>query len=320
MKSKKPGSNLLSLLLILFSLAVIVVITDEAAMLKKRIASAQVGGYKQSQQQGTFDLITPTPTITPVPLPTVPGTTPTGPLPTVNPAASIPGAPLTPGPLPTGGAASPSDPFYCIDDEDPDGCDDNTAFHVPKGTGGASGTCGTIMENGHKVVASLPQELKGMRDRLNPAVSNSCHNTGTYSSGYLSTYFVIDTFNLTGYKELSKTNASHVTGTGMLNWWKTQPPGYTFVPYTPTTLQQHASGQNNLTGCVVFINMGSGSVHVGIFNVLQLVNGNGDGVLSILQSGARFYIDRFPVAGWDVKNTPLHQTQISGIAGFGCHT
>lgn len=245
---------------------------------------------------------------------------------TYPPGATLaPGSPVTPGTLPTGGAASPTDPFYCIDDEDPDGCDDQTAFHVPKGTGGAAGQCGSIMENAHKVVRSLPdpqQFLKAMRNSLNPAVVNTCHNTGTYPSpDYISTYFVIDTFNLTGFHELSKTNPAHVSGAGMMSWWKSQPAGsgYVFIPYTATVLQQHASGQQNLTGCAMFINMPSGGVHVGIFNVIQLINSHGDGVVSMLQSGARFILDRFPVVGWDVKNTPLHQTVISGVAGFGCH-
>lgn len=296
------------LVLILFSVFLIHVFTRNVFGLP-----LPTPGYKESQQQGTFDLITPTPA------PTVyPGssTQQQG----RNGAPKSAGGPVVPGPLPTGGAAGPNDPFYCIDDEDPDGCDDQTAFHVPKGSGGTSGQCGTIMENAHKIVASLPQVLKGFRDSINPAISNDCHNTGTYSSGYLSTFFVIDAFNLTGYKELSKTNASHVSGAGMLGWWKAQTGGYLFIPYTPTVLQMHASGQQDLTGCVMFINMPSGGVHVGIVNVLQLVNGNGDGVLSILQSGARYFLDRFPVVGWDVKNTPLHQTQITGIAGFGCHT
>lgn len=295
---------------ILFTLISIYALTGSTLPLKKVFAVPNTG-YKETQQQGTFDLLTPTPG------PTTPPSAGSN----NNAGSTHYSGPLIIGPLPTGGAAGPSDPFYCIDDEDPDGCDDQTAFHVPKGSGGAGGQCGTIMQNAHQIVASLPQVLKGMRDSINPAISNACHNTGTYSSGYISTFFVIDAFNLTGFKELSKTNASQVTGAGMMSWWKSQlaGSGYKFIPYTPTVLQQHASGQQDLTGCVMFINLPSGGVHVGIVNVLQLVNTNGDGVISILQSGTRYFLDRFPVIGWDVKNTPLHQTQITGVAGFGCH-
>lgn len=317
-KKKRSNNNFVIFfvgLLIAITLFLIYVVTYNSPNTtpSPNIFAATISPYQQSQQQGTFDLITPTPGPT-KPVGNSRVQQPIGP---TNTRKST--GPVTPGVLPTGGAAGPNDPFYCIDDEDPDGCDDQTAFHVPKGSGGPAGQCGSIMENAHKIVSSLPQVLKGFRDSINPAISNSCHDTGTYSSGYLSTFFVIDSFNLSGFKELSKTNASQVSGAGLLSWWKSAPAGYGFIPYSPTLLQQHASGQQNLTGCVVFINMPSGGVHVGIFNVLQLVNSNGDGVMSILQSGARYFIDRFPVVGWDVKNTPLHQTNISGIAGFGCH-
>ena len=106
-------------------------------------------------------------------------------------------------------------------------------------------------------------------------------------------------------------------GAGTLTTLYTAPAGYKFVPYSSQAIQAHANGTQNLTGCVMFLNLSSG-VHVGIVNVLQLVNTNGDGVISILQSGARFFIDRFEVVGWDIKNTPLHQTQLSSVAGFGC--
>jgi hypothetical protein len=142
-----------------------------------------------------------------------------------------------------------------------------------------------------------------------------------YSGGYLSTFLVIDTFNLAGYHELSKTNPDNIVGDRLLAWWQSADAvakGYTFIPYTPTVLAEHANGSKNLTGCVVFLKV-PGGIFPGIFNVLELVDSNGNGVLSILQSGARYYVDRFEVVGWDIKNTPLHQTSQSGIARFGCH-
>lgn len=271
------------------------------------MSRAATDWYVPTQKQGTLDFITGTPTQTPVP--TQPPNATQAPQPTQ--------APTTSGPLPTGGPVSPSAPVYCIDDEDPDGCDDQTAFHVPKGVGGVPGSCGTVIEQAHKLVNSLPQFLKGMRDSLNPAVSNCGYSSSTYSSGYISTFFVIDAYNLAGLTELSKNNPSHVTGTGLLSWWQSQPAGYKFIPYSPAVIQQYGTGQQDLTGCVMFLNLSSG-VHVGIVNVLQQVNSNGDGVISILQSGARYFLDRFEVVGWDIKNTPLHQTQLSSVAGFGC--
>lgn len=268
--------------------------------------------YLPTQKQGSFDFITATPG---------PTTAPTAR------AEMMANAPITPKPLATGGPVSPDASVYCIDDQDPDGCDDDSAFHVPKGVGGPVANCGTIMEWTHKLVNSLPQVIKlpqgEVRDKLNPAIVNACHNTGIYlNGGYISTFFVIDAYNLAGFNgpnDLSKTNPNHVSGANMLNWWQSQTSGYKFIPYTPTVLQQHATGQQNLTGCVMFINMPSGGVHVGIVNVFEVVNQNGDGVLSILQSAASYFLDRFPVVGWDIKNAPpLHQTQITGVAGFGC--
>lgn len=221
----------------------------------------------------------------------------------------------------TGGPVAPSAPFYCIDDEDPEGCDDNTAFWVPKGVDGIAGTCGSVIEQGHKIVSSLPQGLKDFRDSVNPSINNCGYSTGTYSSGYISTFFVIDAYNLAGLTGLSKLNASQVTGDGMLNWWQSGDAitkGFRYIPYSPTVISQHATGKQNLTGCVMFLRVPSG-IHVGVVNYLELVDSYGDGVISILQSGAPYFLDRFEVVGWDIKNTPLHQTVIDSVAGFGCH-
>lgn len=235
--------------------------------------------------------------------------------PTQTPTPNVPRVPIP-------AARIVNAPNYCIDDSDPDGCDDTTGFYVEKGTGGIAGNCGTVIEQSHKIVASLPQDIKAFRDSLNPGIDNCNYSTGTYASGYVSTFFVIDSFNLAGFHELSKNNPTQVSGSGLLNWWKSAPAvaaGYTFIPYSPTVLSQYAAGRENLTGCVMFLNLNSG-VHVGIVNLLEVVDAaHGNGIISILQSGARYFLDRFEVVGWDIKNTPLHQTQLQSVAGFGCH-
>lgn len=305
-KGKPTHHSLLTICVVVFIVTYLSIVT--IMTLGKFVGAADTRPpHNTTQQQGTFDFKSVTPKA-PVNQNTPAGTGPSSP------------GPITPGTLITGGPVSPNSPYYCIDDEDPEGCDDQTAFHVPKGTGGPAGSCSTIMDAAHKLVSSLPQGLKDFRDSLNPAIINTCHNTGTYPSGYISTFFVIDAYNLAGYSELSKKNANHVTGSGLLTWWRAMSVGYNFLPYTPAVLEKHAIGQQSLNGCVIFLQMPSGGVHVGIFNALEIVNAQGDGVLSIVQSGARYFIDRFPVVGWDVKNTtPLHQTVISNIAGFGCH-
>lgn len=271
---------------------------------------AQNAQTEKSIKLGTFDIPTGTPWPTFAPQPTSPGVT------------------VPAGGLITGGPVAPGDPYYCIDDEDPDGCDDDTAFWVPKGTGGVTGTCGTIIEQGHKIVNSLPQEIKlnpdqcgGTRSCLNPAISNCNYNTGTYSGNYISTYMPIDAYNLAGFKELSKTNPSHVLASELLTWWQSPEAnnaGYVFIPYSPSVIEQHATGTKNLTGCVMFLNLGGG-VHVGLVNKLELLNSNGDGIISILQSGVSFYLDRFEISSWAITNVPQHGTNLQSVAGFGCH-
>lgn len=277
-------------------------------------------------QLGTFRCPTATPTPTPTPTPT------RMPTPTVP-----PGITLTPTAIPTiisaggslplvtpaiGGPVPPSG-YYCIDDVDPDMCDDSSSHLVPKGAGGVSGSCGTVIEQAHKLVMALPQDDKidngaGVRDYLLSAVSSACGSTGPYSKGqYVSTFFVIDAYNLAGMSELSKTPA-FVNPSGLYAWWKSNPTGYSFVDYSPTVIQQFASGQKDLTGCVMFLGLGSGSYHIGIVNELEVFTSGGDGVLSILQAGTKMYIDRFPVVGWSVEGNSTNQTTTSGTVGFGC--
>lgn len=284
---------LLSLLLLNFYM--------ETSILESRSRAAV--NDAASVKLGTFEFPA---TATPGPLaptnyyyPTIP---PEGPLPIITPAI---------------GGPQPPEGYYCIDDEDPDLCDDDDSHLVPKGAGGIAGSCGTVIANAHNLVEALPQIDKGTRDSLSKTVSSSCASTGP-TTNYVSTHFVIDAYNLAGFFELSKTDPNHVSPTGLLNWWQSKPAGYEYIPYTPTVVEQYAAGQKNLTGCVMFLKTSS-SYHIGIVNFLELYNSNGDGVISILQSGTSMYIDRFPVAGWNISNDSTNQTYTSGVTGFGCH-
>lgn len=260
--------------------------------------------------------------------------------PSATPVSSLNPVITGPAPITTpiiGGPQPPDGPLYCIDDQDASGCDDQTAFLVPKGAGGASGSCGTVIEQAHKIIASLPHDVKygevnssfpegQPRDRLDPAISSSCYpqGTGTYPSGYLSTYLIIDAYNLAGFQELSKTNSQHVEANALMNWWKGSPAGYTFIPYSPSVIEQYGKGQLDLSGCVMFLKFPSG-VFPSIVNKLEVYQPNGDGVISVLQANAIFYLDRFIVAGWAIQNTLEHgagssKPMIDGIDGFGCHT
>lgn len=247
------------------------------------------------------------------------------PTPSITPTGFVPNVNIPPGAIITPAIGGPNPPagYYCIDDVDPDECDDDTSHLVPYGRGGVSGTCGKIIEQTHALVASLPRyppDGKGIRNSLNPAVSNSCHSTGPFAApDYISTYLVIDSFNLAGFTELDKGNTSHISPSGLFSFFQSPPAGYVYIPYSPTVIQEYGTGTRDLTGCVMFLGTGSG-YHIGIVNILELYTPGGDGVLSILQSGTNMWVDRFPVTGWNVSGDSTNQTTTSGVVGFGCHT
>lgn len=293
----------------------------------------------ETLQLGTFKC-PKAPTRTPTPFPptatSVPpvvitatpagGTTPTATPPHTTPPPGGP-IPLT---TPVVGGPVPPAGYLCIDDVDPDMCDDNSSHLVPIGRGGITGSCGTVIEQALKLVLALPQDDKidggaGVRDYLLSTVSNSCGSTGPYPKGeYVSTYLVIDAFNLAGFNsvvyDLKKDNPDHIDPVKLFTWWSTQPgtTGYTYVPYTPAVIQEWGSGTRDLTGCAAFFKTSS-SYHIGIVNALELFTPGGNGVLSILQSGAKMYIDRFIVNGWSVSSGSTNQTTTNGLTGFGCY-
>ncbi len=275
------GRNILTVCLILF-------VTSVLLAVQSRFSRAQ-SEDKNQINLGTFS---PAPT---------------------NPVVDVPSGPI---PLTTPKIGGRNGKDYCIDDEDPDMCDDNSSHLVPKGVGGVKGSCGTVIEWTHKLVDALPQVMKGTRNKLTKTVSNCGYSTGP-ASNYVSTFLVIDAYNLAGFKELSKSNSSQVSPSGLFSWWQ-KAPGYQYIPYSPTVVKEFAEGKKDLTGCVMFMATGSG-YHIGIVNKLEVYKAAGDGVISILQSGTRMYIDRFPVSGWAIRNTSTNKTKTSGVTGFGCH-
>lgn len=287
------------------------------------------GDKRDSLQLHTFPFATVTPG-TPSSAPTSPQS-PTSPQISTPPTSSPTNTPVTTAPTATagppgtkipitnpiiGGPVQPGDKFYCIDDHDPDMCDDNSSHHVPKGAGGVSGSCGTVISQAHRLVNALPQYEKGLRDHLTAAVSNCGYSTGP-AKNYVQTHFVIDAYNLAGLKALSKDNPDHVSPSGMFSLWQTSSSGYEYVPYSLNVVREFGEGKRNLTGCVMFLK--TSTYHIGIVNSLELFTPGGDGVISILQSGTRMYVDRFPVVGWSIKNTSTNMTNTSGVAGFGCY-
>ena len=211
--------------------------------------------------------------------------------------------------------------YYCLDLTNPSSCDNDSSLRVVKGRGGVSGSCGYVIDQGHRLVASLYNQTNTIQDALNPSVNNCGYNTASYSSGYISTFFVIDAYNLAGLPDMAKYNVYQAEGSQFLDWWQSPQAssgGYIYIPYSPTVLQQYADNPQQLTGCAIFFNITDG-VRVGLINRLEFVDTHGNGIISILQSEAISYIDRFEVVNWNVVNSSINQTQMQSIAGFGCH-
>lgn len=178
-------------------------------------------------------------------------------------------------------------------------------------------SCGTIMKQARALQDSLSPGQEGFHGRLNPPVSDCEYNSGSYSKGYLSTFFIIDAYNLAGYSELAKHTTAHIEGATLRNWWKSAPSGYQFIPYSPSVLRHFASNRLDLAGCVMFLSMPSG-IFPALINRLEQYTSDGNGVISVLHAGARFTQDRFIVSNWAILNTPMHESVNSGISGFGC--
>lgn len=246
----------------------------------------QMGSFTCDLAPGSSPYPTPTPTITPTP-------------------PDLSALIVTPV---VGGPAAPAG-YYCINKAGDDVCTIEGDL-VPKGDGGTVGTCGTVIDQAHKLVASLPQVSNSVRDSLNPKVEACHYNTGVYASpDYVSSFFVIDAYNLAGHNELSKANPDHADPSKLFAWWHTNPAGYRFLSGR-SVIREYGSGQTDLTGCAIFLDTGAG-IHVGIVNNFELYTEDGDGILSILQSGTSMYVDRIAIGEWAVVS-PVD------VQGFGC--
>lgn len=251
--------------------------------------------YLSSQQPvkslklGTFYF--PTPTITPIPsITTVPARV------TQRPKV-IPNG--------TGGKS------YCIDDEGSvpgnEPCDDASKFDIQKGVGGVTGTCGTVIQWAQTIMEAIQQGTNRLWSQMNGTFT-SCGYTTAPSTSYLSTYVVIDSYNLAGFHELTKAN--HTSAIDMQNWFRSpvaQAAGYRFIPYNGGSIQPILSSIS--PGQVMFL----GS-HVGIVNSIE-VNTNGNGWVSLLHSNTSYWLGVIIVDQWNVINTPSNFP----LTGFGGH-
>ena len=236
------------------------------------LTKAQSDWYLPSQKQGTFDFtnITPTPT---------------------SPVAPVQNAPppvYTP--PPTQDAPPPVSKQYCVDEEPGtvtvESCDDATRCDIAHGAGGPSGTCGTVIGWEHTIIelllGSTGKYNNKLSDNLSSAIQSSCYNAGPHTP-YISTFNVIDSYNLAGFHEFNR--GTHADAVALKTAW-IQTAGYT----TSTTANVLTPGD-----AVLFSN----PPHVGIVNTVEIdTRGNGD--VWFLHTGAAYYLGKLMTANWQV--------------------
>jgi len=153
----------------------------------------------------------------------------------------------------------------------------------------------------------LQQGSNGLWSDMNYAVLN-CDYAVPPTSPYLSSYNIIDSYNLAGFKELSRTNYARVED--LQNWWKSsqaQAAGYRFYSYSTGSLQTLIPFLSS--GYVVFLRS-----HAGILNSIEL-DSRGNGWISILHSNTTYWLGVIIVANWNIVNTPGNFP----VTGFGGH-
>lgn len=262
----------------------------------------QVAGYFIAQaatptpepktiQLRTFPVLTVTPSPTPLytPKPTSGSLTPTAP----------------------GAGAPVSGKQYCVDEAPGqtliESCDDTTRCDVAHGGGGPSGSCGTVIGWEHVIIESLLTSVSSpyyntLVSDLPSAITNTCSNTYTAQPAsplaYISTFNVIDSYNLAGFREFSR--GIHAAADALTNAWKT------------TTGYSTATSTTGLTpgDAVLFSN----PPHVGIVNTVEIdTNGNGD--IWFLHTGAAYHLGKLIVFNWNVVESSTGDMNVV----FGSH-
>lgn len=200
---------------------------------------------------------------------------------------------------------------YCIDSKGSvpgnEPCNETIKFDIKVGVAGVTGSCGTVVSQSQKIMEYLQQGSNGLWDQMNTAIIN-CGYAVAPTSPYLSSYNIIDSYNLAGFTELTRTSYSRVED--LQNWWKSakaQAAGYRFYNYTGGTLQTLIPYIS--PGFVVFLRS-----HAGILNSIE-IDSRGNGWISILHSNTTYWLGVIIVANWNIVNTPGNFP----VTGFGGH-
>lgn len=243
--------------------------------------------YLPTQKQGSFDFITATP-----------GPTAT---PKTEMAADNPNTPI-----PQTDAPPPATKQYCVDEAPGtvtiESCDDRTRCDIAHGAGGPQGSCGTVMGWEHTIIEFLLGSTgiynNRLSDNLSSAIQSSCYTAAPYAP-YISTFNVIDSYNLAGFHEFSR--GSHADATALANAWKGT------ASYTTSTT---ANGLTPGDG-VLFSN----PPHAAVVNTVEVDKTRGNGEIWFLHTGATYYLGKLIIANWQVVASSTGDNSVT----FGSH-
>lgn len=281
----------------IFVLLVIVeMIMNKEGFSLRYLTKAQIYAPHSGQKQGTLiGFPSPIPTSTPTPTVITVGPTHT-PFPPTN--TPVPGQ-LANTPPPNQPTVPPSQnppawsKQYCVD-EDPQGvliesCDDPTRCDVAHGNGGPTSTCGAVIGWEHTIIESMLNKKtasnpywNSLSAGLTQAIQSNCSSIAPVSP-YISTFNVIDAYNLAGFKGLSRT--THASAATLISAWSTT-TGYS----TLNTAQGVTPGD-----VMLFAN----PAHVALVNTVEL-DQRGDGSMWFLHTGGNYYLGKVIIAGWNV--------------------
>lgn len=199
-----------------------------------------------------------------------------------------------------------------------------TANTPPGGStppGSSSSTLQKILDWDERIVnALLPGYNWGASgnryNKLIDNITNAGFSTGTWPSTgegnlYWCTYSVADAYNLAGINGVNKT--AHAAVVTMRNFWRstgTAQYNYDYIDYpndnSRITLVEPGYAMFMEKNAGVF----TGSEHVAMVRIVSL-DSRGNGYLETNDSNSLSKTHRYPVTGWQVKNTPYP------VRGFG---
>ncbi len=174
-----------------------------------------------------------------------------------------------------------------------------------------------ILDWASQITNSLARGIWGYLNRFVNALSNGSYSTGTWAganegSVYWCTYLIIDSYNLAGYGGLTK--SAHAAVVNMRRWWKTTgaSSGYVYVDYE----NNKQSVANVQPGYAMFMESSAGT-HTGREHVNMVkeinIDANGNGKIVTIDSNSSSISHSYPVADFQVKNTPYPVRGFGGI-------